>query len=55
MAIISISRGTKSGGEILARCLADLDARGEFAAPFDRAADLLTQLVMLGEPIEVVG
>ncbi|MHC4408587.1 MAG: sensor histidine kinase [Planctomycetota bacterium] len=29
----------------LARCLADLDARGEYAAPFDRAADLLTQLV----------
>ncbi|MEM8882867.1 MAG: ATP-binding protein [Planctomycetota bacterium] len=29
----------------LARCLADLDARGEFAAPFDRAAELLTQLV----------
>ena len=29
----------------LARCLADLDARGEYAAPFDRAAEVLTALV----------
>jgi len=37
----------KSGAvdRALARCLADLDARGEYAAPFDRAADLLTNLV----------
>ena len=29
----------------LARCLADLDARGEYAAPYDRAAEVLTGLV----------
>jgi len=29
----------------IARCLADLDARGEHAAPFDRAADVLAALV----------
>ncbi|MHC4952617.1 MAG: two-component system sensor histidine kinase NtrB [Planctomycetota bacterium] len=29
----------------LARCLADLDARGEYAAPFDRAAEVLAGLV----------
>ena len=29
----------------LARCLADLDARGESAAPYDRAADVLTALI----------
>ena len=29
----------------LARCLADLDARGEYAAPFDRAAEVLAALV----------
>jgi len=29
----------------VARCLADLDARGEYAAPFDRAAEVITALV----------
>jgi PAS domain S-box-containing protein len=39
------STKTRPMDRALARCLADLDARGEFAAPFDRAADMLTQLV----------
>jgi hypothetical protein len=31
--------------DALARCLADLDMRGEVAAPFDRASEFLSRIV----------
>jgi PAS domain S-box-containing protein len=37
--------GERRIGQAIARCLADLDVRGEAAAPFDRAADVLNGLV----------
>ena len=37
--------GERRISQALARCLADLDMRGEAAAPFDRASDLLAALV----------
>jgi PAS domain S-box-containing protein len=37
--------GERRMGQAIARCLADLDVRGEAAAPFDRAAELLAALV----------
>jgi len=39
------SAETRRIDRALARCLADLDARGEYAAPFDRAAEVLAALV----------
>ena len=37
--------GDRRIGQAIARCLADLDVRGEAAAPFDRAAEVLGSLV----------
>jgi PAS domain S-box-containing protein len=37
--------GDRRVAEAIARCLADLDVRGEAAAPFDRAADVLAALL----------
>jgi len=37
--------GERRIGQAIARCLADLDVRGEAAAPFDRAAEVLNTLV----------
>lgn len=37
--------GERRIGKAISRCLADLDVRGEAAAPFDRAAEVLSTLV----------
>jgi len=37
--------GERRIGQVIARCLADLDVRGEAAAPLDRAAEVLGTLV----------